>query len=421
MRIDAKIQSAITMLDVFFESSAPFDIVMAKFFKNNKWIGGHDRREIAEFSYNIFRNYEKLKFLTSKITEHFGRFFVLAYLKKIEGYSSKKIEEILSGREFGPKKLTDFEHKFIEKLEKISDFPDNIALNYPLWMEQFFRKAFQNNFEDEMRSLNEKAFVDLRINTLKSNRKEVEKLLADSNFEFEKTKLSVNGIRILNGRISRNHPMIKNGFAEIQDEGSQLIAEICNASSKDTVIDFCAGAGGKSLAISAWMNNKGRILALDKYVERLEHAKIRFRRANVNNVLCQEVSGKWIKRHKECADVVLVDAPCSGTGTWRRNPDMRAKFQKKDLEELLEVQADILATASSLVKKNGRLVYSTCSVLFEENEDQVARFLNAFPNFEVVKIHLRDLKNIFSGNYLRLSPFRNGTDGFFAACLERIE
>ena len=124
---------------------------------------------------------------------------------------------------------------------------------------------------------------------------------------------------------------------------------------------------------------------------------------------------------KECADIVLVDAPCSGTGTWRRNPDMRAKFQKKDLEELLTVQANILTTASSLIKKGGRLIYSTCSVFFEENEDQIERFLSAFPNFKVEKIHLNDLENVFNGNYLRLSPFRNGTDGFFAARLERIE
>ena len=270
-----------------------------------------------------------------------------------------------------------------------------------------------------------KKLLLIRINTLKSNINEVEKLLADSNFEIEKTKLSANGIRILNGRISRNHPIIKDGLAEIQDEGSQLVAEVCNCnyntSSKNTVIDFCAGAGGKTLAIAASMNNKGRIFALDKYVERLDNAKIRFRRANVNNVTCQEISGKWIKRHKECADIVLVDAPCSGTGTWRRNPDMRAKFQKKDLEELLTVQANILTTASSLVKKGGRLIYSTCSVFFEENEDQIERFLSAFPNFKVEKIHLNDLENVFNGNYLRLSPFRNGTDGFFAARLERIE
>ncbi len=169
------------------------------------------------------------------------------------------------------------------------------------------------------------------------------------------------------------------------------------------------------------MRNKGRIFALDKYPERLENAKLRFKRAEVNNVTCQEINGKWLKRHKECADVVLVDAPCSGTGTWRRNPDMRAKFQQKDLDELTEVQAQILETASMLVKKNGRLIYSTCSVLLEENDEQIECFLRKFPNFKRIKVTLSAKENVIDGYYLRLSPFRNGTDGFFAACLERVE
>ncbi|MBR1733989.1 MAG: RsmB/NOP family class I SAM-dependent RNA methyltransferase [Alphaproteobacteria bacterium] len=421
MREGAKIQSAITMLDTFFDSSAPFDIIMAKFFKNNKWIGAHDRHNIAEFSYNIFRNYEKIKFLTTKITEHFGRFFVLSFLKSIQQYSDDKISELFSGKEFEPQKLTDFERRFISNLNIFSEFPKHALLNYPEWMTPYFEKAFSCNFDQEMNALNQKAFVDIRINTLKSNRKEVEKLLTESQFEIESAKLSTHGIRILNGRISRNHPIIKNGLAEIQDEGSQLIATICNASQKDTVIDFCAGAGGKTLAIAASMNNKGRIFALDKYPERLENAKLRFRRANVNNVICQEISSKWIKRHKECANIVLVDAPCSGTGTWRRNPDMRAKFHPKDLNELVMIQAKILETAHVLVKKNGRIIYSTCSVLTEENEEQINLFLKKFPNFRSIMPQFPNLEHIFTDGFMKLSPFRNGTDGFFAACLERIE
>ena len=392
---------------------------MAKYFRVNKWIGSHERREIAEFCYSIFRKYETIKFLTSKITNNFGRFFVLAYLKKFELIDNEKIHEIFSEKEFEVPKLTDFEHKFIKSLDSCADLPKNALLNYPIWMDAYFKRAFSKNLEEEMLALNEKASVDLRVITLKSSRDEVIKLLSD--FSVEKGKLSENCIRILSGRIGRNHSVIKNGFAEIQDEGSQLIAEICRVSSKDTVIDFCAGAGGKTLAIAAAMRNKGRIFALDKYPERLENAKLRFKRAEVNNVTCQEINGKWLKRHKECADVVLVDAPCSGTGTWRRNPDMRAKFQQKDLDELTEVQAQILETASMLVKKNGRLIYSTCSVLLEENDEQIECFLRKFPNFKRIKVTLSAKENVIDGYYLRLSPFRNGTDGFFAACLERVE
>ena len=419
MKLGAKVRSAIILLDTFFESAAPFDIIMAKYFRVNKWIGSHERREIAEFCYSIFRKYETIKFLTSKITNNFGRFFVLAYLKKFELIDNEKIHEIFSEKEFEVPKLTDFEHKFIKSLDSCADLPKNALLNYPIWMDAYFKRAFSKNLEEEMLALNEKASVDLRVITLKSSRDEVIKLLSD--FSVEKGKLSENCIRILSGRIGRNHSVIKNGFAEIQDEGSQLIAEICRVSSKDTVIDFCAGAGGKTLAIAAAMRNKGRIFALDKYPERLENAKLRFKRAEVNNVTCQEINGKWLKRHKECADVVLVDAPCSGTGTWRRNPDMRAKFQQKDLDELTEVQAQILETASMLVKKNGRLIYSTCSVLLEENDEQIECFLRKFPNFKRIKVTLSAKENVIDGYYLRLSPFRNGTDGFFAACLERVE
>jgi 16S rRNA (cytosine967-C5)-methyltransferase len=163
------------------------------------------------------------------------------------------------------------------------------------------------------------------------------------------------------------------------------------------------------------MKNKGRIFALDKYEERLTNAKSRFRKANVNNVFCQSISGKWIKRHRESADIVLVDAPCSGVGTWRRNPDMRAKFTISDLEELLNVQAEILESAFQLVKKSGKLVYATCSVLMEENEDQIAKFLANHPEF----IHQRVNLSNYSGNYLKLTPLQHKTDGFFAAVLRK--
>jgi 16S rRNA (cytosine967-C5)-methyltransferase len=179
------------------------------------------------------------------------------------------------------------------------------------------------------------------------------------------------------------------------------------------VVDFCAGAGGKTLALAAAMQNKGRIFALDKYEERLQNAKIRFRKANVNNVFCQQITGKWIKRHAECADTVLVDSPCSGTGTWRRNPDMRAKFTQNDLDELIVVQREILESAHRLVKKGGRLVYATCSILPEENEDQISNFLNDHPEFAQGDVKLQN----YSGKYLKLTPFQHRTDGFFAAVL----
>ncbi len=410
MQLEARVKSTIDLLDIFFSTKAPFDIVMSKYFKNNRWIGSNDRRTIAEFSYSIFRNFEKLRYLCKKITGNFGRFYVISFLKNEKHYTLKQIEEIFSGRTYAPQKLSDFEIKFLNNLT--TDFPEFAELNYPEWLEPYLKESLgEASFKEEMLALNHKAPLDLRVNTLKTSKDEVIKLLND--FQLENMTYAENGLRIANGRIGRGHIALSKGFVEIQDEGSQLIAKICNASEKDTVIDYCAGAGGKTLALACYMKNKGRIFALDKYSERLKNAKIRFKRAGVNNVFCQEITSKWLKRHVEIANIVLVDAPCSGTGTWRRNPDMRAQFSKEDLDELIHVQADILRIAQKLVKPGGRLVYSTCSLLKNENENQINQFLQEFPEFKLQKIEIEN----YNGDFLKLSPFRNNTDGFFAASL----
>ncbi|MDR1236537.1 MAG: hypothetical protein LBJ96_06055, partial [Holosporaceae bacterium] len=266
MQLNTHIKAVIQVLDIFFESRAPFDIVLAKFFKNNR-TGSHERRAIAEFSYKIFRNFEKLKFLTKNITANFGRFYVLAFLKTQLTLSQEKIREIFSGKAYCPEKLSDFEVRFLDSLDRKTDFPQHAMLNYPEWMIPLLQKSFRpDELSNEMTALNEKAFVDLRVNTLKTSKDEVKKMLAE--FQTEDCRFSVNGLRLLSGRISRNHDVIAKGFAEIQDEGSQLVAEVCAATPGDTVVDFCAGAGGKTLALAAAMQNKGRIFALDKYEER---------------------------------------------------------------------------------------------------------------------------------------------------------
>ncbi|MDR1334752.1 MAG: RsmB/NOP family class I SAM-dependent RNA methyltransferase [Holosporaceae bacterium] len=427
MQHGAKIFATIDLLDAFFISAMPFDIIMARFFKNNRWIGSSDRREIAELSYAIFRNYELIKFYSSSITANFGRFFVITFLTIKQKLSSQQIAEIFSGKLYSPSKLTDFELRFIKSIEGIPDditkLPRHVQLNYPLWMESYLRRMYSDeSIVTEMQALNQKACVDLRANTLKITSGELKQMLQASGIETEEMRYAPHGLRVLNGRISRNLDVISKGFAAIQDEGSQLVAEMCQAKPTDTVVDFCAGAGGKTLALAAAMRNRGRIFALDKYPERLENAKIRLQKANVNNVFCHELTSKWIKRHSECADLVLVDAPCSGSGTWRRNPDMRAKFSNTDLEELLAVQSKILESAGKLVKKGGRLLYATCSILMEENDDQMNNFLKNFPEFEAMDLEIHPKLAAVQpqhGHSLRLSPAVHGTDGFFVACVRK--
>jgi 16S rRNA (cytosine967-C5)-methyltransferase len=220
-------------------------------------------------------------------------------------------------------------------------------------------------------------------------------------------------------------PMLKSGEVEIQDEGSQLVAMLVDARPGERVVDFCAGAGGKTLAIAAQMANKGHVIACDVMEGRLKRSAERFRRAGLHNIetrLLASETDRWVKRHKGGFDRVLVDAPCSGTGTWRRNPDARWRApEEQGLDNLLSLQTRILASAARLVKPGGRFVYATCSMLSEENEDQVAAFLAAHPAFHVVPLHeaAPQLTNSAQPDYLSLTPARHDTDGFFAAVMQR--
>ena len=212
---------------------------------------------------------------------------------------------------------------------------------------------------------------------------------------------------------------------EIQDEGSQLVAALVDAKPEMRVVDWCAGAGGKTLALAMTMQNRGHIVACDVSEHRLEGAVRRLRRAGVHNVERHLTTpgDKWAKRRAGTFDRVLVDAPCTGTGTWRRNPDARLRLLANDLAELVVKQAAILADAARLVKPGGRLIYATCSVLLEENEQQIETFLAAQPGFKVI-----DLAEAWTlpatvpgeGPYLSLTPLHHHTDGFFTAVLQRL-
>jgi len=214
----------------------------------------------------------------------------------------------------------------------------------------------------------------------------------------------------------------------VQDEGSQLVALLTDAQPGQAVMDFCAGAGGKTLALAAAMKNKGRLVACDTHAARSERAVQRLRRAGVHNVTRHVLEGegdKWLKRQKGTFDRVLVDAPCSGSGTWRRNPDAKWRLTETGLLELVALQGKILTQASTLVKPGGRLVYATCSLLPEENERQVEAFLAANPDFSLIPITEAWSATVGTecpvpGPYLRLSPAAHNTDGFFVAVMQRI-
>jgi 16S rRNA (cytosine967-C5)-methyltransferase len=274
-------------------------------------------------------------------------------------------------------------------------------------------------------ALNRPAPLDLRENALKATRDEVIASLAEAPILSEPTPYAPLGIRVIKKPALQNLPLFKNGAIEVQDEGSQLLAQIVGAKRGEMVVDFCAGAGGKTLALGATMRNTGRLYAFDISDKRLAKLKPRLARSglsNVHPVLIAHENDAKVKRLAGKIDRVLVDAPCSGLGTLRRNPDVKWRQTPQSVLELNAKQSAILSGAARLVKAGGRLVYATCSLLDEENEAIVSQFLSTHEDFSLVPMHdvLAEQKiDLAMQDYLKLSPHTHQTDGFFAAVLER--
>jgi len=428
MTPSARIQAASQLLDQIFdawnsEKRFPADKMLQQHFKENRYIGSKDRGAISELVYWILRHKATLewwldKYEQRKSPEKDGRSFVIAALVLRREYSPQTLATLSKdGNYYSFAALTDSEQKLAEKLAKVAvsypDMPEYARLNYPQWLGDLLRESFGDKLEAALLAMNEQAPTDLRVNTLKTTR---DKLLANLNkegFECTPTPLSPIGIRLARRAPIFTSEYFKQGHFEVQDEGSQMVALLLDAKAGERVIDFCAGAGGKTLAIAAMMENKGRILAWDISKKRLDQINLRLKRAGVNNVqvhVLESESDSFIKRHKASADRVLVDAPCSGSGTWRRNPDLKWRFTQKDLDEVVAVQRSVLQSASRLTKVGGRLVYATCSVFKCENESQVETFLKNNPHFKLTD----------EDPYLNLTPHENDVDGFFAAVLERL-
>jgi 16S rRNA (cytosine967-C5)-methyltransferase len=357
---------------------------------------------------------------------------VLACLALVTVWPGDDIAAAFNGERHAPNPLTRAEQVALRRLaggHKLEhrEQPPEVRGNAPSWLAPALAAAFGERLDAELQALLEPATVDLRVNALKSTRDEALARLRSEGVTAEPTRLSSLGLRLVGRRPLGETGSFKDGIVEVQDEGSQLVALLVGAKPGMRVVDFCAGAGGKALAIAAGMANKGHVIACDVSPKRLEASAKRLRRAGAHNVerrLIADEADKWIKRHKREFDRVLVDAPCTGIGTWRRNPDGRWSLDPTDLEELVAKQARILASAARLVKPGGLLVYATCSLLPAENEDQVSAFLAANPEFKLVPVD-QPWADAIGGAppcdppFLHLTPARHGTDGFFAAVMER--
>jgi 16S rRNA (cytosine967-C5)-methyltransferase len=356
---------------------------------------------------------------------------MLAGLILIEGWRPEAVSASFDGSRFCPPPLDWAEERLVRALAGHSlrhpEMPRAVANNLPGWLEPHFERVFGKGLEREMAALNAPAPTDLRVNLLRGERQTAHRALVAEGITAEPTPLSPIGLRLRERVPLGNLAAFKEGLVEVQDESSQVAALLADARPGMRVVDFCAGAGGKTLAMAAGMANRGKIVACEVSAWRLERSARRLRRAGVNNVERRALSGErdnWVKRHKGSFDRVFVDVPCLGTGTWRRNPDAKWRMRPEDLAELVERQQQILRSAARLVRPGGRLIYATCSLLREEDEAQAEDFLAAEPDFSLFPM-ARAWEEMIGGaspageDYLRLTPARHGTDGFFVAIFER--
>jgi 16S rRNA (cytosine967-C5)-methyltransferase len=428
----ARIEAAIGLLRAIDAGGAPADDIVAEYFRRHRFAGVKDRAAISQHIYGVLRRRGAIDYwLARSELAPDARHRLLAELALFEEWEPRQIARACDGDQFRPLPLADSEQRFVEALAGQAPYPREMPAeargNYPAWLGPALERALGRDLPREMVAMQDEAGLDLRVNTLKTDRETVYAALSKAGIEVARTKLSPIGLRLFARVPLGQLDLFKNGAIEVQDEGSQLAALLADARPGMRVADFCAGAGGKTLALAAAMQNRGHLVAADIAAKRLERATQRLRRAGASIVQRQPLTSardKWVKRHIAGFDRVFVDAPCTGTGTWRRNPDAKWRLKPKDVEELPALQAEILDSAQRLVKPGGRLIYATCSLLMEEDEDQVAKFLAAHADFTLLPVAEVWREAIGGdcparGDTLRLSPARHHTDGFFVAVMQR--
>ena len=431
MRPEAHIQATIELLGLYEENATtPSDALLQRYFKARRYIGGKDKKHIAGHYYCLVRHWGIYEWVLKRRTNvNRARAAVLLYLMR-EGRALEEIAKLFSGDTFAPAPLTFEERQVVRQgAEALFEFaPKSLQLGVSPWAYDKLEAQYGTQVEPLLKAMDCQASFDFRVNPLKLTREEGMLKFMEQGLHVEKTPYSPHGLRI-SGRMGRDDlEQFGSGLFEVQDEASQLVALLVDARPGHRVLDLCAGAGGKTLLMAATMHNGGNIVACDIYQGRLDKAALRFRRAGVHNVtrrLVEGVKDRWLSRQSGAFDRVLVDVPCSGSGTWRRNPDMKWKLTPKGLEELVVVQQGLLQRAAETVKVGGRLVYATCSLFEEENQAQVHAFLRDHSSFKVVPLSelwpqvLEGPQPVGCDSFLTVRPDMHKVDGFFAAILER--
>jgi 16S rRNA (cytosine967-C5)-methyltransferase len=419
------LRQAAMLLTNLLDFNSPADAKLGEFFRNHRELGTKDRAFVAESVYGVLRRLRYLSTVTANDADDpdDARKLILAWLLRIEGKSIRELEPILNEQQK--------EWAIAIKSKSTDDLPLAVQADVRDWLwDKLVAQYGEQQALTICRSMFDQASLDLRVNTIKATREEVlAKMQAENTVKdnvITTTPYSPVGIRMgakLN--ISR-HVLFEAGKIEVQDEGSQLLSYLVAPKRGQMVADLCAGAGGKTLAIGALMRNTGRLYAFDVSEKRLNNLGKRLKRSGLSNLHAQVINNEndlKLKRLNGKFDRVLVDAPCSGLGTLRRNPDLKWRQTEQDVLELTQKQSAILARAAKLTKAGGRLVYATCSLLKDENEAIAEAFLKEHGDFKLVPANeVLASQNITldTGDYLKLLPHLHGTDGFFAAVFEKV-
>ncbi len=430
MKPAARLQAAIDIATRIMAADVPVDAAISDYFRRRRYAGSKDRGWIIQTVYAVLRRRVRLGWWLDQAGMAVdGRSLLLAFMALEPGEPSK-VAALFGGGKYAPEPLNEAETELLAKLSgqalEQDAMPERVRAECPEWAEAPLRAALGADFLAEMQALNEELGVHIRVNAVKGDRAMILERLSRDGFTATPGPYAAHCLRVTGRPNLVVHPLFKKGRIEIQDESSQVAAAMVGAQPGMQILDLCAGAGGKSLALAADMAGSGRVVAADIIEARLVKTKDRAKRAGLHNIetrLLKESGDRWLKRQHKKFDRVLVDAPCSGTGTWARSPDIRWRGKIPKPEALIPVQAELLQNAARLVKPGGRLIYATCSLLPDENQKQVAQLLEGRADYRLLPLSdsLPEGSPLIDGDaaYLTMTPHRHGTNGFFAAVLER--
>ncbi len=431
MTPSARLSAAIELLDSLNDQAGPMENHIRRYFRTRRYAGSKDRRWVTEFLFQLFRHKGEIDWTLSRLDLPLeNRERAMACLLLFQDQDFVGLEEIFLVGPHAQIPLSEVETKAFSDIHTVwrQEKPDWAAGNFPEWLADELTDQYGSNAVSLMRVFQERAPLTIRVNSLKTDRERVLDILRQDDIEAEETLVSPLGITLADHIPLNQLPVFERGLVEIQDEAAQISSALVQAAPGMMVVDYCAGAGGKSLAIAAHMENSGRILAFDVSERRMKDIAVRKRRAAAYIIETTRLSGddrdmELLQRLEGQAARVFVDAPCSGSGTWRRQPDRKWFFDHGKLVDLTDLQSNIMRRAATLVAPGGRLIYATCSILRQENEERIEAFLATNTEFSVLPVSdiwkEAGLGGKAKGDFLKLLPEKGGADGFFTAILQR--